>query len=113
MPLRPEPGWVRHALWWHVYPLGFAGRDTTGVERGPGRPDAFERLTSWLDYAVRLGASGVALGPIFESSTHGYDTVDHYRIDSRLGSDDSYDRFVDAARQRGLRVLLDGVFNHV
>ena len=104
---------MEHAVWWHVYPLGFAGCDTTGRHRATARPDAFERLTNWLDYAVRLGASGIALGPIFESSTHGYDTVDHFRIDSRLGSDESFDRFVAAAGSRGIRVLLDGVFNHV
>ena len=113
MPKRPEPGWVPHAIWWHVYPLGFAGADTTGVRRDPPNPDAFEHLSGWLDYAVRLGVSGLALGPIFESETHGYDTVDHYRIDSRLGSGESFDRFVGRAKERGLRVLLDGVFNHV
>ena len=104
---------MQHALWWHVYPLGFSGRDTTGRIRRASVPDAFEHLTGWLDYAVRLGASGLALGPVFESETHGYDTVDHFRIDSRLGSDGSFDRFVAEAKQRGLRLLLDGVFNHV
>ena len=107
------PKWIEHAVWWQVYPLGFSGRDTTGRDRAPTSPDAFEQLTGWLDYAIRLGASGLALGPIFESESHGYDTVDHFRIDSRLGSDDSFDRFVAEARQRGMRVLLDGVFNHV
>jgi cyclomaltodextrinase / maltogenic alpha-amylase / neopullulanase len=113
MPEGPEPDWVRHAIWWHIYPLGFNGRDTTGQLRDAATPDAFEHLGGWLDYAIRLGVSGVALGPIFESATHGYDTVDHYRIDSRLGSDETFDRFVAEAKQRGLRVLLDGVFNHV
>ena len=61
----------------------------------------------------QLGASGIALGPIFASRTHGYDTTDHYRIDPRLGDDEDFDYLVAEARQRGLRVLLDGVFNHV
>jgi glycosidase len=60
-----------------------------------------------------LGASGIALGPIFASRTHGYDTADHYRIDPRLGDDEDFDYVIDQARRRGLRVLLDGVFNHV
>lgn len=102
-----------HAIWWHVYPLGFAGCDVTGHERAAREPDAFARLTGWLDYAVRLGVSGIALGPIFESGTHGYDTVDHYRIDTRLGSVEGFERLVSEAHRRGLRVLLDGVFNHV
>jgi glycosidase len=71
------------------------------------------RLTAWLDYAVDLGASGLAMGPIFAAETHGYDTVDHFRIDSRLGDDADFDALVAAAHDRGLRVLLDGVFNHV
>jgi cyclomaltodextrinase len=62
---------------------------------------------------VRLGVSGIALGPVFESGTHGYDTVDHLRIDSRLGSVESWHRFVAEAKGRGMRILLDGVFNHV
>lgn len=102
---------MEHAIWWHVYPLGFAGADPTGVDRRPR--GFFEHLSGWLDYAVRLGASGIALGPIFASETHGYDTVDHFRLDERLGSDVDFDRMVAAARGRGLRILLDGVFNHV
>lgn len=101
-----------HAIWWQVYPLGFAGCDHTGAVRTPARPDVFDRLTAWLDYAVRLGASGLALGPIFESATHGYDTVDHFRVDTRLGSVEGFDRLVGEAKRRGLRILLDGVFNH-
>ena len=71
------------------------------------------QLTGWLDYAVNLGASGVALGPVFASQTHGYDTTDHYRIDPRLGDEGDFAGLVEAAHARGLRVLLDGVFNHV
>jgi glycosidase len=66
-----------------------------------------------LDHAIELGASGIALGPIFASRTHGYDTTDHYRIDPRLGDDGDFDHLVAEAHRRGLRVLLDGVFNHV
>ena len=71
------------------------------------------QLTSWLDYAVDLGASGLALGPVFASQTHGYDTTDHFRIDPRLGDEGDFAGLVEAAHARGLRVLLDGVFNHV
>jgi glycosidase len=67
----------------------------------------------WFDHAIDLGVSGIALGPIFASRTHGYDTTDHYRIDPRLGDDGDFDHLVAEARRRGLRVLLDGVFNHV
>jgi cyclomaltodextrinase len=72
-----------------------------------------DHLASWLDYAVELGSSGIALGPIFASSTHGYDTVDHFRVDPRLGDDADFDALSAAVHRRGLRLMLDGVFNHV
>ncbi|MCL2652721.1 MAG: alpha-amylase family glycosyl hydrolase [Propionibacteriaceae bacterium] len=71
------------------------------------------RLNGWLDHVVSLGANGLALGPIWASSTHGYDIVDHDAIDPRLGDDSDFDSLIDACHRRGLRVLLDGVFNHV
>ncbi|RBY90507.1 alpha-amylase [Blastococcus sp. TBT05-19] len=106
------PAWVRDAVWWHVYPLGFVGAEPRDE---PGRPVAHRlpHLAAWLDHAVELGASGLALGPVFASETHGYDTVDHLRVDPRLGDDDDLDALLAACRERGLRVLLDGVFNHV
>jgi len=111
-PRASEPPWVRHAIWWHVYPLGFVG--AFPADRPPAATEhRLRRLTGWLDHAVTLGASGIALGPVFASRTHGYDTTDHYRIDPRLGTDDDFDDLVEQARRRGLRVLLDGVFNHV
>jgi cyclomaltodextrinase / maltogenic alpha-amylase / neopullulanase len=106
---------VSHAIWWQVYPLGFVGAypAPSGAESpGPGE-HRLRRLVDWLDHAIELGASGVALGPIFASRTHGYDTTDHYRIDPRLGDDADFDHFVAEAHRRGLRILLDGVFNHV
>ena len=104
--------WVRHAIWWQVYPLGFVGAFPSTAPPGPGE-HRLNRLIDWLDHAIDLGASGIALGPVFASRTHGYDTTDHYRIDPRLGDDDDFDRLIDEAHRRGLRVLLDGVFNHV
>ena len=107
------PAWVEHAIWWQVYPLGFVGAFPVSSE--PPQPDQhrLRRLVDWFDHAIALGASGVALGPIFASRTHGYDTTDHYRIDPRLGDDADFDHLVAEARRRGLRILLDGVFNHV
>ena len=105
------PSWVDHAVFWHVYPLGFVGAPRTTVDQiGPGR---LSRLGRWLDYLVELGANGLLLGPVFASETHGYDTVDHFRIDPRLGTDADFDALIAAARSRGIRVVLDGVFNHV
>jgi hypothetical protein len=60
-----------------------------------------------------LGGNGLLLGPIFSSSSQGYDTVDYFQIDPRLGDDADFDALVAACRDRGVRLLLGGVFNHV
>jgi len=106
-----ERDWVRHAIWWQLHPLSFVGAqsDSAGVEPA----HRFGRIVDWFDYAVGLRVSGIALGPVFASRTHGYDTTDHFRIDPRLGDDTDFRVLLAAAHDRGLRVLLDGVFNHV
>ncbi|WP_307859613.1 alpha-amylase family protein [Cellulomonas sp. zg-ZUI22] len=104
--------WVEHAVLWQVYPLGMTGapiRDRVADDAG----HRLRRLEPWLDYAVELGASGLSLGPVFESQTHGYDSTDQLAIDRRLGDDQDFDALVAACRERGLRIVLDGVFNHV
>jgi cyclomaltodextrinase / maltogenic alpha-amylase / neopullulanase len=106
------PDWLEHLVWWQVYPLGFVGAEPMAGD-GIAVRHRLGRLLAWLDYAVELGASGLALGPIFAASSHGYDTTDHFRIDPRLGDDTDFDEFVRAAHRRGLKILLDGVFNHV
>ena len=106
------PSWIEHALWWHVSPLGFVGADTTGADRSRAGA-GLRQLEPWLDHVTSLGLNGLALGPVFTSSTHGYDTLDHGSVDPRLGDDDDLRHLLAAARERGVRVLLDGVFNHV
>lgn len=98
---------------WHLYPLGFTA--------APVRPTPEERhlthrlghIERWLDYAAGMHANTLQLGPIFTSETHGYDTLDHFSIDPRLGTLNDIDSLVAAAHTRGLGVVLDGVFNHV
>ena len=111
---RGLPAWVEHGIWWHVYPLGATGAPIRPENPADGAPaPRLGRLIEWLDYLVDLGASGLALGPIFEASTHGYDTIDHFRIDPRLGDDAVFDRLAEACRDRGVALMLDGVLNHV
>ena len=89
-----DPAWVEHVLWWQVYPLGFVGAHPADPAPGPDE-HRLRRVVDWLDYAVELGASGLALGPVFHSRTHGYDTTDHYRIDPRLGETHTCSSFFD------------------
>lgn len=106
------PAWIEHAVFWQVYPLAFTGAEKQARSE-PGVVHRLPQLTAWLDYATELGASALLLTPIFQSSSHGYDTIDYFRIDPRLGDDADFDALIAAAHQRGLRVVLDGVFNHV
>ncbi|KAB8289017.1 alpha-amylase [Bifidobacterium ramosum] len=101
-------------IWWQIYPLGFTGapiRPQSDAERA--LTPRLDMITSWLDYLIDLGANGLMLNPIFASTSHGYDTVDYYRIDPRLGDDAAFDRLVAACHERGIRIMLDGVFNHI
>lgn len=106
--------WTDHAIFWQVYPLGFTGapiRPGSDAERT--LTHRLGHLSHWLDHVVELGCNGLLLGPVFAASTHGYDTLDYYRIDPRLGDDDDFDGFIASAHARGIKVVLDGVFNHV
>jgi cyclomaltodextrinase / maltogenic alpha-amylase / neopullulanase len=105
--------WIRHAIWWQVYPLGFTGAEKQALPEGAPAVPRLRQLEAWLPHLVELGCNGLALGPVFASGTHGYDTVDHLAVDRRLGTDDDLQHLLDAAHDRGVRVLLDGVFNHV
>ncbi len=88
-----------------------AKTDASGFNYTP--PRTMADLIPWLDHAIRLGANALSLGPIFHSYSHGYDTIDFYRIDPRLGSMQDFKDLVAAAHERGMKIILDGVFNHV
>ncbi len=108
--------WANHAIFWHVYPLGFVGApraSTPGVGEQPAPVPRLRRLAGWLDHVIGLGANGLLLGPVFAAETHGYDTVDHLTVDPRLGTEDDLRALIDDCHARGIRVVLDGVFNHV
>ncbi len=102
--------WADSVIWWHVYPLGFVGAERTAV---PTVQHRLPQLENWLDYLIGLGANGLLLAPLFASASHGYDTLDHYRIDTRLGDGADFDHLVRECGERGIRVCLDGVFNHL
>ncbi len=104
--------WARDAVFYHLFPLGALGAPARNDRRSP--PAArLEGAQGWLDHAAALGATALQLGPVFESSAHGYDVADYWHVDRRLGTDEALRAFVAAARARGLRVVLDAVFHHV
>lgn len=108
-----SPRVAPQGVWWHVYPLGFLGAERFALPDDASVSHRLRRLIPWLDYSVALGLQGWVLGPVFASGSHGYDTIDHFRIDPRLGDEQDLRDLFAAAHDRGLRIVLDGVFNHV
>jgi len=106
------PQWTKESIFYHIYPLGLCGAPEWNNLASPV-VHRLEKLIPWLDHIQSLGANAIYLGPVFESSSHGYDTIDYYQVDRRLGDNDTLKRFSDEVHQRGLRLVLDGVFNHV
>ena len=104
--------WAFDSVFYHIYPLGLLGAPAKN-DFGAPPVERLERLIGWLDHIRGLGCNALYIGPLFESTGHGYDTADYWHLDRRLGTDETLKRFVAACHVRGIRVLLDGVFNHV
>ncbi len=104
--------WADDAFFYHIYPLGFCGAPPRNDFSTPPTP-RLEQLYGWLDHLQSLGVNALYLGPLFESTTHGYDTADYYHVDRRLGTDETLARLSAELHRRGFRLILDGVFNHV
>jgi cyclomaltodextrinase / maltogenic alpha-amylase / neopullulanase len=104
--------WADDAVFYHIYPLGLCGAPPRNDFCSPMTP-RLEQLYAWIDHLVYLGANAVCLGPVFESTAHGYDTADYFNVDRRLGSNHILSELVSAMRQKGIRVILDAVLNHV
>ena len=102
---------------YHIFPFGFCAAPPTHDpwEDEPGRMEKprLDSVTDDLQRISELGFSGLYLGPIFASGSHGYDTADFFRVDPRLGSDESVRALVSRAHELDMTVILDGVFNHV
>ena len=104
--------WYEKAIFYHIYPLGCLGAPVEN-DRSSGVNPRLAQLGTWIPYLQQLGVTALYLGPLFESGTHGYDTIDYYTVDRRLGTNDDLKRFVVQCHDAGIRVVLDAVFNHV
>jgi glycosidase len=103
---------------WASLPEGYCSHYNTGCSEGPRGRDYFggdlDGVTQKLDYLRDLGINTIYFNPIFAAkSNHRYDTADYRRIDAYLGTQGDFEKLVNQARQRGIRVVLDGVFNHM
>ncbi|MCI9294949.1 MAG: maltodextrin glucosidase [Lawsonibacter sp.] len=102
--------WFDESVIYQIYPLGLCGAPAENDGRTEPR---ILRLLDWVDHIKQTGADTVLLNPVFDSDRHGYDTRDYFHTDPRLGTDDDLARVCRAFHDAGLRVMLDGVFNHV
>ena len=102
--------WYDSAVFYHIYPLGLCGCPKENDYTGGGK--GFEQLDLWVDHMKELGCNAVYIGPLFESATHGYDTTDYKKVDGRLGTNEDFVRWVKKCHEAGIRVVVDGVFNH-
>ncbi len=118
------PSWVSDAIFYQIFPDRFANGDPAndpphaqpwgeaptlnGFQGGDLRG-----ITDRLEYLTDLGVNAVYLNPIFQAgSNHRYNTSDYFQIDDRLGTVEDFRRLIDRAHAAGIRVILDGVFNH-
>ena len=106
------PEWVKKSIFYHIYPFGFFGAPKYGNTESEITP-RLEIIRNYYPHFDELGINVVQFGPIFESDSHGYDTADFMKIDHRLGTNDLFKEIVEELHQRNIRVIVDGVFNHV
>ena len=104
--------WYEESLVYQIYPLGLLGAPYENDGTGPVE-HRLPRLASWLPHLQRLGVGCVLLNPVFESSSHGYDTRDLLSVDRRLGDMDDLRNLVRTFHEAGIHVILDTVLNHV
>ncbi|TGE51621.1 glycoside hydrolase family 13 protein [Weissella confusa] len=121
------PEWVTDTVWYQIFPERFANGDASNDPTGtkpwrstdhPGREDFYggdlQGILDHLDHLQDLGVSGIYLNPIFQApSNHKYDTQDYMTVDPHFGDAKLFKQLVQAAHERGIRVMLDAVFNHI
>lgn len=102
--------WFNESVIYQIYPLGFCGapRQNDGV-----LSSRILKVADIAEHIARLNVNAVYFCPVFESSAHGYDTSDFSKIDVRLGTNEDFKFVCDKLHENGIRVILDGVFNHV
>lgn len=102
--------WIKDASFYHIYPLGFCGAERYHQEEVQHR---ITKIIEWIPHMKKMHINAIYLGPIFASYEHGYDTSDYRLVDQRLGSNEDFKKVCDALHDANIRIVLDGVFNHV
>lgn len=102
--------WWTKSVFYQIYPLGFCGApfENDGILKS-----RIKKVSEWIPHIKETGANAIYFSPVFESDTHGYNTRDFFKLDCRLGTNDEFKELVKELHSNGIKVVLDGVFNHV
>ncbi|WP_077301453.1 glycoside hydrolase family 13 protein [Virgibacillus pantothenticus] len=119
------PKWVKDTTWYQIFPERFANGDEQlnpegSLAWGSAAPTTtnffggdFQGVINHLDHLEELGVNGIYFTPIFKAySNHKYDTIDYMEIDPQFGDKETFRKLVKECHQRGIKVMLDAVFNH-
>ena len=93
-----------------MYPLGMTGAPRDNHPSSAPDVCRFSQLEAWIPHIRSLNFNAIYIGPLFESTSHGYDTRDYRKVDSRLGTNEDFRRFVSLSHRQGNRVVVDAVF---
>lgn len=102
--------WAYNSVFYQIYPLGFCGAP---FENDGALTDRIKKVKEWIPHIKGLNADAIYFSPVFESDTHGYNTRDYKKIDCRLGTNEDFASVCRELHANGIKVVLDGVFNHV
>ena len=102
--------WAYESVFYQIYPLGFCGAP---FENDGVLEHRILKVNDWIPHIEKLGANAIYFSPVFESDTHGYNTRDYAKIDTRLGTNEDFQSVCKNLHKAGIKVVLDGVFNHV
>ncbi len=102
--------WLYNSVLYQIYPIGFCG---VSYENDGSTSNNILKINGWAQHFKSLGVGAVLFNPIFEADSHGYDTRDYAKIDARLGTNDDFKSVCTTLKQNGIKIVLDGVFNHV
>lgn len=120
------PEWAKQTVWYQIFPERFANGDTSNDPAGtlpwgskaPDRQDFFggdlQGVLDHLDHLEALGVNGIYFCPLFEAySNHKYDTIDYLKVDPAFGDEALLKKLIQECHKRGIKVMLDAVFNHM
>lgn len=102
--------WAYESVFYQIYPLGFCGAP---FENDGKEESRILKVIDWIPHIKKLGANAIYFSPVFDSDTHGYNTRDYRKIDCRLGTNEDFAKVCKELHENGIKVVLDGVFNHV